>query len=74
MKNKLIYILDGLRVSKFSEKFYFWVNYAYSFNAFKKPTQKTTLINQWQKIFWNQQRNTDLSQNQLIPKLYQTSF
>ncbi len=68
MKNKLIYILNGLRVSKLSEKFYFWLNYDYSFIAFKKLTLKTTLINQWHKIFWNHQRNTDLSQNQLITK------
>ncbi len=38
--------------------------------CFQKLTPKTTLINQWQKIFWNQQRNTDLSQNQLITKSY----
>ncbi len=27
MKNKLIYILDGLRVSRFSAIFHFWANY-----------------------------------------------
>ncbi len=32
MKNNLIYILDGLRVSTFSAIFHFWVNY-----SFKKP-------------------------------------
>ncbi len=34
-RNKLIYILDGLRVSTFSAHFHFWVNY-----YFKKPEPK----------------------------------
>ncbi len=30
-RNNLIYILDGLRVSTFSENFHFWVNYFFNF-------------------------------------------
>ncbi len=29
-RNKLIYILDSLRVSKFSANFHFWVNYSFN--------------------------------------------
>ncbi len=29
-RNKLIYILDGLRVRTFSEAFHFWVNYSFN--------------------------------------------
>ncbi len=40
-KNKLIYILGGLRMSKFSANFHFWVNY--SLNS----------ANLWFKARWN---------------------
>ncbi len=36
MKNKLIYILDGLRVSIFSENFHMGVNHSFKYWKWKK--------------------------------------